>query len=258
VKMISIVRDGAIVRLLIDRAERRNAFDRATAESLAAAIDAAQADPSAHVMVIKGAGDVFSTGRDLKAAAESDGDEERDPYAEDEAWAGLFQLLHRSSIPSVAVVRGYAVAGGFTLAMGCDFVLAERGAVFGAYEMRHGFPAAVCTPILARLVGARLGLEFAMFGEPISAERLHSVGLINRLADSEAELEQIEADFVGHLAGLDRRAVQQTRDMFRATENMPIDNALDMGRQLNQMIGMSGGFANAGRNLAQRPTPQPQ
>ena len=150
----------------------------------------------------------------------------------------------------MAVVQGYAVAGGFTLAMGCDFVIAERGARFGALEMRNGFPAAVCTPVLARLLGPRLGLELALFGDLIAAERLHAAGLINRLADGEDELDRIAGEFLGHLAGLDPHAVALTRETFRAAENMPLDNALDMGKHLNQLVGASGWFAEgAARGL---------
>jgi enoyl-CoA hydratase/carnithine racemase len=115
--------------------------------------------------------------------------------------------------------------------------------------MRHGFPAAVCTPILARLVGPRLGLEFAMFGEPIHAERLQAAGLINRIAENDAELSRLENEFVGRLASLEPRAVMLTRDIFRAAETMPLDNALDAGRQLNQLIAATGGFARAGQKL---------
>lgn len=247
-------RESGIVRLVIDRPERRNAFDRDTSRALGEAIAEAQADRSTRVIVIKGAGEVFSTGRDLKAAAAARAESSAEPQGptEDEAWVRLFHLLHRATVPSVAVVRGHAVAGGFTLAMGCDFVLAERTAVFGAYEMRHGFPAAVCTPLLARLVGPRLGLEFALFGEPIPAERLLAAGLINRLADDAADLARIEAEFVGRLAALAPQAVRQTREMFRAAESMPLDNALDMGRQLNERIGLAGGFADAGRRLGDK------
>lgn len=249
--MIRSQQQNGVYRLVIDRPARRNAIDAATAQSLGDAIAAAQSDTQARVIVISGGGGVFSTGRDLKAsaaAAEADG-RARDPFSEDDAWVRIFQLLHRSSIPSVAVVDGYAVAGGFTLAMGCDFVLATMSSKFGAFEMRHGFPAAVCTPILARLTGPRLGLEFALFGEEIAAERLAAAGLINRLAHDSADLARIEEDFVGKLAALNPRAVKMTRDTFRAAESMPLDQALDMGRQLNQLIGAVGGFAKAGQKL---------
>ena len=247
--MIREQTEGGIRRLTIDRPERRNAIDGATAAALGAALARAHGDHDIRVVVIAGAGGGFSTGRDLKASAAKTKAAAPDPFAEDEAWVDIFHLLHRAPIPSVAVVEGHAVAGGFTLAMGCDFVLATRDATFGAYEMRHGFPAAVCTPILARLVGPRLGLEFALFGEPISAERLHAAGLVNRLAEDGEDLGRIAGAFTGHLAGLDARAVKFARDTFRAGENMPLDNALDMGRQLNQLIAATGGFAAAGRKL---------
>lgn len=252
--MIRTEREGGIIRLIIDRPAKRNAIDAATAVALGDGIEAAGRDAAARVLVIKGTGDVFSTGRDLKAtaaAAEADG-RARDPYGEDDAWVRIFHLLNRANLPSVAVVRGHAVAGGFTLSMGCDFVLAERSTTFGAYEMRHGFPASVCTPVLARLLGPRLGLEFAMFGEAISAERLYAAGLINRLAESAEELARLEAEFVGHIARLDPRAVKMTRDIYRAAANMPYDNALDMGRQVNQLYQATGAFARAGQGLGKK------
>ena len=244
--MLDIDRTGGVATLLINRPERKNAFDRALTERLADALETATADAACRVIVIKGKGDIFSAGRDLRAA---DNDLKDDPFAVDNAWVRVFHALHRSPIPSVAVVRGWAVAGGFTLAMGCDFVLAEREAKFGAFEMKHGFPASVCTPILARLAGPRLGLEFAMFGETVGAERLHASGLINRLAGDAEELATIETKFVGKLAALDPLAVKLTRDTFRAAENMPLDNALDMGRQLNQMLAALGRFQAAGSKV---------
>ncbi len=252
--MIRVETSGHVARLTIDRPSRRNAIDAATARELGEAIATAQSQADVRVIVVTGANGVFSTGRDLKASAAAAGADGRahDPFTEDDAWVRIFHLLHRAPVPSIAVVDGYAVAGGFTLAMGCDFVVATKAARFGAFEMRHGFPAAVCTPILARLTGPRLGLEFALFGEEIAAERLYAAGLINRLAEDAADLARIEAAFVARLAALDPRAVKMTRDTFRAAETMPLDNALDMGRQLNQMIGALGGFAKAGQGLARK------
>jgi len=244
--MLDIDRRGGVTTLLLNRPERKNAFDLALTLRLADALEAETRDSACRVLVIKGAGDVFSAGRDLRSAG---ADLKDDPFAVDNAWVRIFHALHRSPIPSVAVVRGWAVAGGFTLAMGCDFVLAERSARFGAFEMKHGFPAAVCTPILARLAGPRLGLEFAMFGEAIPAERLMAAGLINRLAEDAADLTAIEQDFMGKLAALDPLAVKLTRDTFRAAETMPLDNALDMGRQLNQMLAALGRFQAAGSKV---------
>jgi len=244
--MLDIDRRDGVTTLLIDRPERKNAFDRALTLLLAETLERETQEDGCRVVAIKGAGGIFSAGRDLRAAAD---DLKDDPFAVDDAWVRVFHALHRSPVPSVAVVRRWAVAGGFTLAMGCDFVLAERAAQFGAFEMRHGFPAAVCTPILARLAGPRLGLEFALFGEAIPAERLLAAGLINRLAETPEELDALESDFTGKLARLDPRAVKLTRDTYRAAETMPLDNALDMGRQLNQMLAALGRFQAAGSKV---------
>jgi enoyl-CoA hydratase/carnithine racemase len=252
--MIDKSQSGGIVTLTINRPERRNAFDAATTTALAEAVEALAGDADARLVVIKGAGGHFSAGKDLKEV--ETGDEARSELLRrHEDWVRVFHALHRLPVPSLAVVEGYAVAGGFTLAMGCDFVIAERGARFGALEMRNGFPASVCTPILARLLGPRLGLELALFGEAVGAERLYEMGLINRLADGSEELQRTAQAFADHIAGLDADAVKLTRETFRAAENMPIDNALDMGKHLNQLLAASGWFAEgAAVGLKKKPT----
>lgn len=244
--MIGQTRIDQVLHLIIDRAARRNAFDPDTTGQLADVLENAGRDRSLRVVTIRGAGGTFSAGRDLKAI--ESGDEPRqDILDRHEDWVRIFQALHRLHCPSVALVEGFAVAGGFTLAMGCDFVIATEDAKFGALEMRNGFPAAVCTPILARLLGPRLGLELALFGELVEARRLYEMGLINRLAADANALETAARSFVDHLAGLDPAAVALTRETFRAAENMPIDNALDMGKHLNQLIAASGWFAEGAK-----------
>src|SRR3546814_15830890 len=99
--------------------------------------------------------------------------------------------------PSVAVVRGYAVAGGFTLAMGCDFVLADTTAVFGALEMRGGFPAAVNTAVLAHRVGPRPAVALLLSAGPFSASALHELGLTQILAKDAPELAKTESQLDG-------------------------------------------------------------
>ena len=246
--MIREERADGLTRLVIDRPDRRNAFDIPTTLALSEALDRVAADRDCRVLVITGEGPVFSAGRDLKAEASGTADAE-DGWRKDQAWVRAFHTLHRLDVPSVAVVRGYAVAGGFTLAMGCDFVLAEKGAKFGALEMKNGFPASVCTPILARLVGPRLGLELAMFGELVGAERLYEMGLINRLAADDADLTRVADDFIGGLLSLDPKAVALTRETFRAAETMPLDNALDMGKHLNQYLTASGWFERGAKQF---------
>jgi enoyl-CoA hydratase/carnithine racemase len=247
--MIDIKSEGGVVRLTLNRPKARNALNSQGMAALNRALGDLDRDASARVLVIQAAGQSFSAGRDLKEAPTL-------PLAtslqQHDDWATVFQRLQRLSIPSVAVVNGFAVAGGFTLAMGCDFVLASRGATFGAMEMANGFPAAVCTPLLAHLLGPRLGLELALFGEALGAERLYEMGLINALAEDDAALPALADDFIGRLLKLNPAAVKQTKETFRAALSMPLDQALTMGKHLNQLLDASGSFAAGSAEFAAR------
>lgn len=247
--MIRRETQAGVVTLTMDRPERRNALDAAAMTALVEAIAAAAADAACRCLVITGAGGVFSAGRDLKAAV---GMLPADAAAQHRTWAEVFRNLGRLPFPSVAVVEGFAVAGGFTLALGCDFILAERGAQFGALEMANGFPAAMCTPILAHKAPGNLGLELALFGEPVSAERLAAAGLINRLADGPAALAAAAQAFVDRILELDPVSVRQTIESYRAARSMPLEQAFTMGEHLNQLIDASGGFARGADRFADK------
>lgn len=237
--MLNIEKAKGCTRLTINRPERKNALNAATGAQLLEALQQVEADPSVRCVVITGAGGTFSAGRDLREAASAELDSSLRHH---DNWSAVFEVLQRLHCPSVAVVRGYAVAGGFTLTMGCDFMLAHRDAKFGALEMNNGFPAAVCTPLLANKAGPRLGLEFALFGQLLDAQRLHHAGLINLLAADDEELDSMEAQFVGRILALDTLAVRQTIETFRAARGMPISQAMTVGRHLNQLLDASGKF----------------
>ncbi len=157
--------------------------------------------------------------------------------------------LKRLAVPSVSVVRGYAVAGGFTLAMACDFVLASEDAKFGALEMRGGFPAAVNTAVLSHLVGPRRSLELLLSADVFEAARLYEMGLINRLAKDADELAKFEAETVGRLVALDPLAVKLTKETHRAVARASFEEALITARQLNSLMMTSGKIDEAAAKL---------
>ena len=236
-----------VVNLTIDRRARRNALDSAAMSALAEALRGFEEQRTLRALVIRGAGGSFSAGRDLKEAADLPAKRALDQHS---AWTEVFRRLRRLPFPSVAAVEGYAVAGGFTLAMGCDFVIAERTARFGALEMKNGFPAAVCTPILARLAPPRIGLELALFGDLVPAQRLYEAGLVNRLADGSDGLAEAVADFTDRIVALSPTAVRQTLETYRAAETMPLDQSLTLGLHLNQLLDAAGSFRDAGQAFA--------
>jgi len=247
--MIVIDKAGnGLITIMLDRPKRRNALDSVAMAELAKALGQAADDPDLRCLAIEGAGGGFSAGRDLKQAADLDQDA---ALAQHAAWGEVFKTLRRLPAPSVAVVEGAAVAGGFTLALATDFLIAERSARFGALEMANGFPAAMCTPILAKKAPPRLGLELALFGALETAERLFEAGLVNRIADGADGLATERDAFVGHILSLDPLAVRQTVAAYRAAESQPLDQALTAGVTLNQLIEASGRFRQGGAAFKQ-------
>ena len=247
--MIRTERHDGVTTLWLARPERRNAL---TAEMIAALRDgvaAAGADDACRCLVLRGEGAHFCAGRDLgQTAAQTALDAIVDDSA---AYTAIYERLHRLAKPSVAVVRGYAVAGGFTLAMGCDFVLADESARFGALEMRGGFPAAVNTAILTALCGPRQALELLLSQDVLPARTLHGMGLLNRLLPDAAALDAEAAGFVARLTALDPLAVRLTKEMHRAAKAMPLADALTMATQLNALLVAGGRFRQGAQRLAE-------
>lgn len=241
--MITRERLGPVLRLTLDRPARRNAINREMIDEFRSALDDAARDADCRCVVVTGAGKDFCSGRDLGSTERPDGLPQS--LERDVAWTGIFEGLHALDKPSVAVVRGYAVAGGFTLSMACDFVVAARDARFGAFEMRNGFPAAINTPLLAKLGGPKRTLEWAMLGEPIDAEELFRIGLINRITDPDA-LESTAEQFVETLVNLDPDAVALTKQLHRLSMETPHGHSLQAGKYVNALLAASGRIAEAG------------
>src|SRR3989440_10438225 len=169
-------RDGVLL-ITLNRPEARNAVNGALAQGLAATLDELDADDALSVGVLTGAGKGFSSGMDLKAfvAGES-------PYAEDRGFAGITQRAAEK--PLIAAIEGFAVAGGFEIALACDLIVAARDARLGIPEVKRGLVAAGGALIrLPRRIPYHLAMELALTGDPISAERGYELGIVNRLAE---------------------------------------------------------------------------
>jgi enoyl-CoA hydratase len=170
-------RRGPILVLTINRAEVRNALDRKVAEALAAALDELDGDPDLRVAVLTGAGGNFSSGMDLKAFGSGE-----IPVVEGRGLAGFAERPPRK--PLLAAVEGYALAGGFEVALACDLIVASREAVFGLPEVKRGLLAAGGGLIrLPSRIPYNLAMELGVTGASISGERAAELGLVNRLTE---------------------------------------------------------------------------
>src|SRR4051812_38996980 len=185
---VAIERNGPVTTVILDRPELRNAVDGPTAQALADAFRAFDADDDASVAVLWGAGGTFCAGADLKAVGSSRGNRVE---ADGDAPMGPSRLV--LSKPVIAAVAGHAVAGGLELATWCDLRVVEEDAVFGVFCRRWGVPLIDSGTVrLPRLVGLSVALDLILTGRAVAADEALRIGLANRVvpkgrARSEAE-----------------------------------------------------------------------
>jgi len=179
-----------VTTVIIDRPQARNAIDRATADALAEAFRAFDADAGSDVAVLWGAGGHFCAGADLKALAEG-----RQPNRVEESGDGpLGPTRMRLSKPVIAAVSGYAVAGGLELALWCDLRVVEEDAVFGVFCRRWGVPLIDGGTIrLPRLIGMSRAMDLILTGRPVAAPEAQQLGLANRVVPKGAARAAAEA-----------------------------------------------------------------
>jgi enoyl-CoA hydratase len=167
--------DDGIAVITINRPQARNAVNGAVARGIAAAVEEFDASADVRVLVLTGAGGSFCAGMDLKGFLAGDA-----PTA---AGRGFGGIVERPPVkPVIAAVEGYALAGGFELALACDLIVASQDAKFGLPEVRRGLVAGAGGLLrLPRRIPYHLAMEIALTGEHFPAERLHQAGLVSRL-----------------------------------------------------------------------------
>jgi enoyl-CoA hydratase len=174
---VTYVRRGAAAVVTIDRQHRRNAIDGRTAQALVEALDAFEADDTARVMVLTGAGAAFCAGADLTAI------ETLEPRVRD----GLSPLGFTRRVPAkpaIGAIDGWAVAGGLELALWCDLRIASPRAQFGCLERRFGVPLIDGgTWRLTRVVGFGRAMDLVLTGRLVAADEALAIGLVTAVVE---------------------------------------------------------------------------
>jgi len=180
---VAYERHGAAAVLTIDRPERRNAVDGATAAALLDGFERFCADDDARVLVLTGAGGVaFCAGADLKAIETLDPDAPGGPM-------GFSRL--ESPKPTIAAISGWCLAGGLELACWCDLRIATEDSTFGCAERRWGVPLVDGgTQRLPRIVGQGRALDLVLTGRMVGAAEAHAIGLVTQVVAPGRHLER--------------------------------------------------------------------
>ncbi|HUY63552.1 MAG TPA: enoyl-CoA hydratase-related protein [Acidimicrobiales bacterium] len=217
--------EGGVARVTINRPERRNAMSWSVIGGLRQAVAQAKEDHDVGVVVLAGAGDAaFCSGADLGAMA--DGAEGFvDVHQARGELAGLFGDLWGLGKPTVARVQGWAMAGGFGLALACDMVVASERARFGAPEINVGLWPFMITVPLMRSMAPKKALELMLTGRVVDATEADRLGFVNRVVPHD-ELDGAVDALAAALAGKSPSVMKLGRDAFYAVWDMAARDAL--------------------------------
>ncbi len=208
--------------LTLNRPKVRNALNLELREAMQRALEDFDGNPRVTVVVLTGAGGNFCSGRDLKAAAAGE-----PRYANRQAQQAAFT---RTSIrkPVIAAVEGYALAGGFELALSCDLIVAARDATFGLPEVKRNLVAIGGGLIrLPQRMPYHLAMHLALTGDHVAAEHVATWGIVSRLAESGNALTEA-LTLAESIARNGPSAVRATKEiMHRAFEWGSEDDAFD-------------------------------
>jgi enoyl-CoA hydratase len=219
-----------VTTVILDRPECRNAIDRPTAEALAEAFRAFETDDESKVAVLWGDHGYFCAGADLKAVTAGK------PVrisTEGDGPLGCTRMV--LSKPVVAAISGFAVAGGFELAIWADLRVMEEGATMGIYCRRWGIPLIDGGTIrLPRLIGQSRAMDLTLTGRGVGAEEALSMGLVNRVVPDGTSREAAEK-LALEIAAFPQICMKSDRQSMLEQWDMPFDEAIQNELRLGMM-----------------------
>jgi enoyl-CoA hydratase len=220
-------RIGAAAVLTIDRPERRNAVDGATAELLRQGLRDFEADADARVLVLTGAGgEAFCAGADLKAL-DLDVDHPEGPMGPSRVTPAK---------PAIAAIDGWCLAGGLELALWCDLRLATPGSTFGLFERRWGVPLVDGgTQRLPRVIGLGRALELILTGRPVDAGEARAIGLVNEVVDPGDHLDRA-LDLAERIASFPQETMLADRRAAIEGLGLPLAEGLALEHRLGREV----------------------
>lgn len=235
--------DAGVAKLILNRPDRLNSFTVAMHEEVANALAIVRDDASIRTLLLTGAGRGFCAGQDLSDRSVAPGGSAVDlGDSVERYYAPLIRILTSLDKPVVCAVNGVAAGAGANIALACDIVIAARSAKFIQSFASIGLiPDSGGTWVLPRLIGQARALGLAMTGEPLSAEKAESWGMIWRCVDDEA-LEAEAGALAARFASGPTRGLAATKHAIRGSSLKSLENELLIERDLMRELGASADY----------------
>lgn len=231
--MIEQKKEKQTLTVVLNRPDKRNALNAELVTELKSVLKEAADDNSVRVVILTGAGNVFSAGADLAALQELQTATYEENLADSEHLAGLFELIARHRKPIIAKVNGHAIAGGCGLATVCDFSVVSEGAKLGFTETRIGFVPAIVSAFVLRKLGEAAARDLLLRGRLVSALEAEQIGLVSKVVNG-ASLDKAVSELAEELSTeTSGQAVAQTKQLLAEISGMRLTKAMSYAAEVN-------------------------
>jgi enoyl-CoA hydratase len=221
---VRVERRGASAWVTLDRPPL-NLLEPGIIRELRDTFDALAGDPGVRAAVLTGAGRATTGGVQIQVLRDLD------PVSAKALITGLHEAIravHDAPFPTICMVNGACLGGGFELAMACDLRVASTTAILGLPEIRVGVPSVIEAALLPALVGPGRAAELLLVGAPVTAEQALGWGLVNRAVPPEA-LEATTAALLDEILGCAPSAVRLQKELIIRWRNTDLRTAIESG-----------------------------
>ena len=246
---------GAVRHVVLNRPEKRNAFNQELILALGEALREAASDPAVHVVVLRGEGAMFSSGVDLSALADFSHDTSMlRPFRT--AWLQVANLLEEMPKATVCQIQGGCIGGALETALACDLRVAASDAILGLPETRIGLiPDIGGSSRLPQVVGLGRAKELIMTGKLIGGEEAERIGLVNRVAPAD-ELDAATEALVGELLVCAPVAVGLAKRAMDASARPALSTTLELEVALQEACARTEDFAEGAQAFKEKRQPE--
>lgn len=251
---VAVRRDGFVAELVLDRPQAMNAVSTEMARSIAAACAALGADRDVRAVVLTSTHErAFCVGADLKERNSfSDADLGRQRPVARGAYTGVLEL----PVPAIAAVHGYALGGGFELALSCDLIVADRTAVVALPEVSVGvIPGGGGTQLLPRRVGAARAAELVFSARRVAADEARELGLVDQLVDA-GEARTAALGLAGRIAAHSPVGLRAAKRALRLGQGLDLRAGLEVEDAAWRSVAFSGDRAEGVAAFNEKRTPR--
>jgi methylglutaconyl-CoA hydratase len=218
---------GSVARVTLDRPTVKNAFDDVLINELAAALEAIAKDPGVRVMVLTGAGEVFSAGADLNWMAKVAKYTFEENVKDALVFARMLEALYRLPKPTIARVNGACLGGGVGLVSACDVAVTSRAATFALREILLGIAPAAISPYVLRKIGEAHAHDYFLTGRAFDAARAKEIGLVNEVVEA-GDLDAAVDTWVKRFLKAGPKAIAAAKSLINRVADSPIESVQEL------------------------------